>query len=498
MKRWNDLLGMLKKHYETWLYIGLLCWVVIFQLLEQKSMGWGFYLKHLSLVLFLLLPVLVFSWYKEQWLQTWSRRRYLWWWVICFAVYLPLVIYGLGTLVLPNSHLQLLIVVSAGCSLLLELVLVANAWYQQRLHQWKWIQKLSLEKSILISVSLISVILAIMGVSSIGNPAYDEPGRLLLGFEFSLWKVITRFGTFLGFTVQFLFMYLCGYFFFYLNNRILVPKILKPKGLILYCMSALAAVGIIYPVIAQLLAWLPFNHRLGMIFSANPFVLENAFGAIIIILLSLPVVLALQWSKQNGRIMALEKEKAETELDLLKQQLNPHFFFNTLNNLYALSLAQSKQTPESILQLSELMRYVIYKTKEPAVSIQEEIRYLEDYIQLQRIRLKRKPDIQFSQEVAADTPSVPPLLLIVLVENAFKHGVEPAEERAFLHISLRADARRLYFSCINSFEQETANKGGIGLANLQRRLALLYPGKHQLKTGIENHTFKAELELDLS
>lgn len=498
MKRWIDLLGTLKKHYETWLYIGLLCWVVIFQLLEQKATGWEFYLQHLSLVLLILLPVLVFSWYKEQWLQNWPRRRYLLWWVICFGVYLPAIIYGLGALLATRPSLQLLIVISAGCSLLLELVLVANAWYQQRVQQWKWVQRLSLEKSILVSVTLISLILAIMGVSSIGNPAYDKPDGLLLGFEFNLWKVLTRFGLFLSFTAQFLFMYLCGYLFFYLNNRILVPKILKPKGLILYCLSALAIVGILYPIIAQLLAWLPFNRRLGMIFSANPFVLENAFGAIIIIVLSLPVVLALQWSRQNGRILALEKEKAETELDLLKQQLNPHFFFNTLNNLYALSLAQSKQTPESILQLSELMRYVIYKAKEPAVSIHEEIKYLEDYIQLQQIRIRRKPDIQFNQEVAADTPPVAPLLLIVLVENAFKHGIEPAESPAFLHISLRTDARHLYFSCVNSFEQEAGNKGGIGLTNLQRRLALLYPGKHQLKTGIENHTFKAELELDLS
>jgi LytS/YehU family sensor histidine kinase len=101
--------------------------------------------------------------------------------------------------------------------------------------------------------------------------------------------------------------------------------------------------------------------------------------------------------KQNSQIVDPGKEKTETELDLLKQQLNPHFFFNTLNNLYALSAQQSKQTPESILQLSELMRYVIYKAKEPAVQVREEVKYLEDYMQLQQIRLKRKPDIQFAR-----------------------------------------------------------------------------------------------------
>jgi len=384
------------------------------------------------------------------------------------------------------------------CSILLELLLAATVYYQQRIQQWRWVQRLSLERSVLISTTLIAVILAAMAVSSIGNPAYDKADGLLVGFEFDVRKLITHFGTFLSFTVQFLFIYLCGYFFFYINNRVLVPKVLKLRGVILYCLAGLAMVGIVYPIIAQLLALLPLNGRLGKIFADNPFAFENGFGAIVIILLSLPVVLALQWSKQNGQIISLEKEKAQTELDLLKQQLNPHFFFNTLNNLYALSLQQSKQTPESILQLSELMRYVIYKAKEPMVQVQEEIKYLEDYMQLQQIRLKRKPDVQFKQEIGDGTPPIAPLLLIVLVENAFKHGIEPAEEKAFLHLSLHTTANRLYFSCVNSFEQEVEKTAGIGLANLLRRLVLLYPGKHLLKTGIENHIFKAELELDLS
>jgi hypothetical protein len=498
MKRWTEKWGILTRHYETLLYIGLLCWVAISQVLEEGSGSWGDYLRLLLLLVLVLLPVLVFSWYKVQWKQSLSSEGYLLRWFLCFGLYLPLVMFGISSLVKPGSVYQFLLVIGAGCCLLLELLLVINTWYQQRLRQWKWIQRLSLEKSILISITFISLILAVMGVSSIGNPKYDMPDRLLLGFEFNLVRIFTHLGTFLSFTIQFLLMYLCGYFFFFINNRVLVPKILKPKGLILYCLGGLAMVGITYPLVAQLLTMLPINRVVGMIFSSNPFLMENGFGAIIIILLSLPVVLALQWGSQNNRIITLEKEKAETELDLLKQQLNPHFFFNTLNNLYSLSLAQSPQTPESILQLSELMRYVIYKAKEPTVQIQEEVKYLEDYMQLQQIRLKRKPDIQFSKDVKADTPSIPPLLLIVLVENAFKHGIEPAEERAILHLTLYADARRLHFTCINSFEPEEEKPTGIGLANLERRLSLLYPGKHRLKTEIENHTFKAELELDLS
>ncbi|MFT3827486.1 MAG: sensor histidine kinase [Chitinophagaceae bacterium] len=498
MNRWYRKVASILKHYETLLYIGLLCWISIFGLLDHKIYSWIVYLRVLLVLAIVHIPVLLLCCNRLRWKQDWTRKRYLLYWLLCFGVYLPVVFIVCASYLKQGTDLQTLIPLSCLSSLLLELLLLVTAYYQQRVQQWKWIRKLSLERSVLVSIVLISVILSVMAVSSIGNPAYDKEGGLLLGFEFSFMKVLAHFGAFAGFVVQFLLMYLCGYFFFYLNNRILVPMVLKTRGVVIYVLVGLASVGILYPVIAQLLYLLPANARLGNVFSANPFAMENAFGAVLIILLSLPVVLALQWSRQNSRIVALEKEKAETELDLLKQQLNPHFFFNTLNNLYALSLQQSKQTPESILQLSELMRYVIYKAKEPTVKIEEEIKYLDDYIELQQIRLKRKPVIDFNRTITGNVPPIAPLLLIVLVENAFKHGIEPAEEPALLHISLRADERKLYFSCINSFEQQTASGEGIGLANLQRRLALLYPGKHLLKTGIENHTFKAELELDLS
>jgi sensor histidine kinase YesM len=498
MSKWYNKITTLSKRYEVFILTGLLCWLVAFRLLEEKTASWQRYIYLLLVILFVQLPVIIFLWNREWLLRVFSRKQYLLCWLVCFTVYLPAVMFGVGASRHAGASARDTILISTITGLLLELLFVANRYYQKQIQPLKWIQRLSVDRSILITITLMSLILSVMAVSSIGNPAYDKNGQLLLGFEFNGWKVLSRFGTFLGFTFQFLLMYLCGYFFFYVNNKLLVPKVLKQQGLIFYILTGLALVGISYPLIAQLLILLPFNSRMGDLFPNNPFSLENAFGAIAILLVSLPVALALQWSKQNSRIISLEKEKAQTELDLLKQQLNPHFFFNTLNNLYALSLQQSKQTPESILQLSELMRYVIYKAKEPAVPVTEEVKYLEDYMQLQQIRLQRKPDVQFKQDIGDDTPPVAPLLLIVLVENAFKHGIEHAAEHAFLHLSLQASANRLYFSCVNSFEQDSGKTAGIGLANLKKRLALLYPGKHLLKTAIENHTFKAELELELS
>jgi len=500
MKRWIDQLTLrLRNRTESLLLIGLYSWVVIYRMEVIQAASWRYYLYDMLALMIVMLPVLYFSWNKIAWKERLAARTYWLRWLLVYVVYVPAALLTWLLVSTPGWHLQHQVGLCLGLTLILEFVLLVNAFFRDRWRQWKWIRKISFEKAILLCILLVCVMLSVMAVSSIGNPEYDYPNRLLLGFEFNIVKVVTRFPVFLAYTIQFLIMYAGGYLLFYLNNRVLVPMILKKQGVLIYCLIGLALVGVLYPIIGQVLAWLPFNKRLGYVFSANPFKPENGYAAVLILLITLPVVLALQWSRQNQTIMSLMKEKAEAELELLHQQLNPHFFFNTLNNLYALSLSQAKETPETILQLSALMRYTIYRSKEPAVNIVEEIRYLEDYIQLQQMRLKRKPDIRFERSVPDGAPPVAPLLFIVLVENAFKHGIEPATEPALLHLTLTVAEKHVRFVCTNSVDApilETA--AGIGLKNLRRRLELLYPGKHRFSTLQENHTFKAELELDLS
>ena len=149
-----------------------------------------------------------------------------------------------------------------------------------------------------------------------------------------------------------------------------------------------------------------------------------------------------------------------------------------------------------ILQLAELMRYVIYKAKEPSVRIADEVQYLRDYLQLQSIRMKEKFDLRFDLNIADENFNIAPLLLVVLIENAFKHGIEPASGNAFLHITLITEGGKLYFLCQNSVEQAAENYSGIGLNNLQKRLHLLYPGKHMLQIENESTKFKVELKLE--
>ncbi|NML21264.1 histidine kinase [Pseudoflavitalea sp. G-6-1-2] len=497
MNLWYRIRETMATQFETILYIGAYCWMAILNLPLAKGMYWHYFGTQLLQEMLAMAPVLYFSLNRARWKQRLTPKKYRLCWIIFFPVYLSLLMAIVPFLLRDHNQIAQLIVQAALFSIILELALSLNTYLMQRKTKLRWYRTLSLEKALLLSIACISVILAVMAVNSEGNPEYDKHGILLLGFEFNLLKVFTHFGTFFSFLLQLFFMYCCGYFYFLLNNRILVPKVLKTKGTVMYVLAAFAVVGISYPLITQLLNWLPINQRFGYIFPPNPFQLENASGALAILFISLPIVMAIHWNKQSTRITTLEKEKAETELDLLKQQLNPHFFFNTLNNLYALSLTGSSQTPESILRLSDLMRYVIYKAKDPLVPVQSELTYIEDYIQLQQIRLKRKPDIRFEQHIEPDAASIAPLLLIVLVENAFKHGIEPAEDAAWLEMKLTATASRLHFTCSNSFEEAGESSHGIGLENLRRRLQLLYPEKHKLSIQNNDHIFKAELELQL-
>lgn len=493
-----SLTKLVLKYTDFLAFVGLWLWLGIFQVQEKGAVSWSTYLTTLAVLLPTQLTGLIFSWFKPNHLTNLNSSKYLVIWINAFLVCLPLI--TVASIFTLSSHDSSIFIGAALGSFLLELLLLTNYFYVKKVQHIKWIKKIGLENAVLVSIVLLAIIISAMAVSSIGNPAYDTKERLLIGFVFTPVKLVTHFWTFLGFMFQFLLMYLLGYLFFLLNSRLLVSKILKQKGLVLYILSALASIAILYPIAGQLLILLPINQIFGRdIFSLNPFLLENGFGAIVIIALSLPIVLALQWGKQNTQILSLEKEKSQTELDLLKQQLNPHFFFNTLNNLYALSLQKSAKTSESILQLSELMRYTIYKGQEERVTIAQELKYLEDYIDLQQIRLKKPLQLSFEKRIDNERVQIAPLLFIVLIENAFKHGIEPAEEAAFLNLSLSCTDHEVNFVCENSIEpEETDQKPGIGLDNLKKRLNLLYPKAHTLDISTNNTIFRVALHLKLS
>jgi two-component system sensor histidine kinase AlgZ len=197
----------------------------------------------------------------------------------------------------------------------------------------------------------------------------------------------------------------------------------------------------------------------------------------------------------------LRNERTNTELMLLKSQINPHFFFNTLNNLYGLAREKSDQAPDLILRLADMMRYTIYQGQRDSVSVQQEVAYLENFIGLQQVRFQKQVQVIFNVQVQEDV-QLPPLLFINLLENAYKHGVEKLADKAFVKIELFADHTQLIFSVINNFDPEESRSltqgGGIGLANLRKRLALHYPNQHLLQITQTDNCHSATLTLTLA
>lgn len=198
-----------------------------------------------------------------------------------------------------------------------------------------------------------------------------------------------------------------------------------------------------------------------------------------------------------------QKEK-EAELKLLKAQLNPHFLFNTLNNLYGLSVVKSDKLPGLMLKLSDLLRYSLYETKEVMVPFEKELTYLENYIALEKIRLEDKTDINLTKKGDFSSAQIAPMLLIVFVENAFKHLGAIRGDYSRVEVNIKGDTNVLEFNCSNTMDTNMKSdtnlemeKSGIGLQNAKKRLALIYPKKHKLSITQNNLEYNVNLKLHL-
>jgi len=209
--------------------------------------------------------------------------------------------------------------------------------------------------------------------------------------------------------------------------------------------------------------------------------------------------------KQQQHIAHLHEETLKSELSLLKSQINPHFFFNTLNNLYGLAVEKSEDTQEVIYKLSQMMRFTIYEGRKNTVSVNDEVEYLENFIELNTIRYKNKLDIKFDKTIEDKQQRIPPLLFINLLENAFKHGVDSQLNNQYIHFSLTTNKSKIAFNIENNFdeillEQNKTKRlsGGLGTENLARRLTLLFPDKHQYQSKVDSNRFVATVTIDLT
>ncbi len=242
--------------------------------------------------------------------------------------------------------------------------------------------------------------------------------------------------------------------------------------------------------------WL-FLKSKGEILWKIPNILTLMYAFFMVTLFTTPLYLSYNWFQQNAQLADLKNEKLETELSFLKSQINPHFFFNTLNNLYALTLENSKAAPAVILKLSDLMRYTIYDGRSAAVPIVQEVSFIENYLELQKIRLHKKSTINFQKEITNLNLMIPPLLFVIFLENAFKHGVETLRDNAIVDLQLTENDGVIKFYCLNNYDHEERNTAkGLGLENIKRRLKLLFEDRYKLEIVDQESTYRVYLTID--
>ncbi len=274
-------------------------------------------------------------------------------------------------------------------------------------------------------------------------------------------------------------------FIFYINYFYLAPKLFvagKHRYDLLINVVLITVLGFL------LHTWMEYTNSLYMpnmlhhpdALDTLAFTLRDSANLAVFAAGATALALARRWVTADQQLKTSEAARAQAELHNLRSQINPHFLLNTLNNIYALTSIDTERAQEAIMQLSRLLRHMLYDNQESFVSIRDEIQFLQNYVNLMKIRLTDAVEVIFEAQYEHSDIKVAPLLFISLIENAFKHGVSTTEP-SYIHIKLTADSHIIYFRINNSNFPKTADDRsghGIGLQQVQRRLDLAYPGRY--------------------
>lgn len=289
----------------------------------------------------------------------------------------------------------------------------------------------------------------------------------------------------------------------YVNGLVLLPILFSKKRFASYFASIILAT-----LIFSTLVYTLFEIFLGLIYPS--FIFVSIFGFFDLIFLGTTTItissllyFTISWfnSEQQRKQMAiLLQQKSDAELKLLKSQLNPHFLFNTLNSIYALVLRKSDSAADALIQLSDIIRYMVYETGSSRILLSRELEVLHAYVELQRMRLNSDTKVLYQQNGNPDSKQIAPMLLFPFVENAFKHGTKSAIKNAFVHISidLTEDCVKLYIqNCKRNIPNDGTEVSGIGLNNVKQLLELTYPNNYKLKIVDKQNTFSINLTINL-
>lgn len=287
----------------------------------------------------------------------------------------------------------------------------------------------------------------------------------------------------------------------YFNFYILIPQFLSKKRILLFVGALLVFLFLLTPIVTALLHYVyTFFGEPDLATRLNQRLIFTTF--LLVAFLSTLFQILSEWLQGERDRRELEQQKTQSELRFLKSQINPHFLFNTLNSLYALTLKKSDLAPEIVLKLSDMMRYMLYECNEKTVPLEKEIQYIQNYLSLEKIRQGENIDITFDIDGIIHNQRVAPLLFIPFIENCFKHGVNRQLTNAYVHLKMEVNESHIEMDLINSKPDILPglyNKapGGIGQKNVKQQLDLLYPGKYMLETNESPLRYHVHLKLKL-
>lgn len=291
----------------------------------------------------------------------------------------------------------------------------------------------------------------------------------------------------------------------YLNMYYLMPRFYYPGKLLGYGVLVLASIFLLNAINLYFLELFvdtpicPTTYEADATFNGSNYVYKG-FYLFTLVGLTSGIKLSKNQLAERQKAEAIEKEKLQTELSLLKSQINPHFFFNTLNNLYALTMKKSDQAPEVVLKLSDLMSYSLYESEGVTVSLEKEIAHIRNYIELETVRLSKKMDVVFEVRGAVGKQVVPPLLFLPVIENCFKHASNKVHGGE-INICLEVAENTITLTTRNPYQPMAAlnrKSGGLGLKNVQRRLQLLFGSRYRFEKQLSNELYACTLQIPIT
>ncbi len=288
----------------------------------------------------------------------------------------------------------------------------------------------------------------------------------------------------------------------YTFNYFLIPKILLKNKWKKFIAIAIVAIVLFFYIELLLTLFLVVKllydgHSL---FPEMLDVVMLFFNMFFIVFIAIAIKFYKRWSETEYRKQRIQKEKVEVELQMLRSQVNPHFLFNTLNSIYVLAMKNSDQTANTVMKLSDLLDYILYKIDTPRIPVSTEIQIIENYIELERIRFTNRVDLSLSTDLESKDIQIPPMLIIPFIENAFKHGVAKSLEKSWIEVSIRECGQLMNIEVSNSKGQKPAKSqtGGIGLENVKKRLDILFHDKYKLDITEKINSYEVSLSIPIN